>query len=171
MSLDVYLISENPIEIPAGTGIFVRDGGQTKELSYKEAKLTYPDADIKEPEGCYETTTVYEANITHNLGTMAEAAGLYKALWRPYQLLPDWKDELENNSNEEYKFEQEHTIYAGQIILDLQKGLIKLLSSPEEYKKLNPENGWGTYEQLYDFTYNYIKACTKYPTARVETSR
>jgi hypothetical protein len=28
---------------------------------------------------------VYNANITHNLGKMAEA-GLYEALWRPYRL-------------------------------------------------------------------------------------
>ena len=25
---------------------------------------------------------VYQANITHNLGKMAEEAGIYKALWR-----------------------------------------------------------------------------------------
>ena len=29
---------------------------------------------------------MYNANITHNLGKMAEEAGIYEALWRPYQL-------------------------------------------------------------------------------------
>jgi hypothetical protein len=29
---------------------------------------------------------VYNANITHNLGKMAEKAGLYETLWRPYRL-------------------------------------------------------------------------------------
>lgn len=29
---------------------------------------------------------VYDANITHNLNTMAEEAGIYKHLWRPEEL-------------------------------------------------------------------------------------
>ena len=28
-------------------------------------------------------TQVFSANITHNLGKMADEAGIYKALWRP----------------------------------------------------------------------------------------
>jgi len=31
-------------------------------------------------------TSVYDANITHNLGAMAEAAGIYKHLWRPEEI-------------------------------------------------------------------------------------
>ena len=27
--------------------------------------------------------TVYDANITHNLGKIAKEAGIYQALWRP----------------------------------------------------------------------------------------
>ena len=34
-----------------------------------------------EKDGC-----VYEDNITHNLGDMAEEAGLYYVLWRPEEL-------------------------------------------------------------------------------------
>jgi hypothetical protein len=29
---------------------------------------------------------VYSDNITHNLGEMADAAGIYKALWRPEEI-------------------------------------------------------------------------------------
>lgn len=28
-------------------------------------------------------TCIFSANITHNLNAMAEAAGIYKHLWRP----------------------------------------------------------------------------------------
>jgi len=31
-------------------------------------------------------TTVYDANITHNLGEMADEAGVYKHLWRPEEI-------------------------------------------------------------------------------------
>ena len=31
-------------------------------------------------------TEVYSANITHNLGLMAEEAGIYQPLWRPEEL-------------------------------------------------------------------------------------
>lgn len=171
MSLDVYLISEIPVLKEKGTGIFVRKNGQTKELSYEEAVKDFPDSVIEIPEGEYKTDELFHTNITHNLGIMADKANLYKALWRPYQLLDEWNDDYENNYDEECEFEQNHTIYAGQLIPELSKGLINLLSSPEEYKKYNPENGWGTYEQLCDFTYNYLKACNKYPTAIVNTDR
>lgn len=29
---------------------------------------------------------LYESNITHNLGKMADNAGIYYALWRPHRL-------------------------------------------------------------------------------------
>ena len=35
---------------------------------------------MREPEGAYS------ANITHNLGKMAEEAGIYKHLWRPEEI-------------------------------------------------------------------------------------
>ena len=32
------------------------------------------------------TTEVYWANITHNLNSMADEAGIYKHLWRPEEI-------------------------------------------------------------------------------------
>lgn len=31
-------------------------------------------------------TEVFSANITHNLGEMADKAGIYKACWRPEEI-------------------------------------------------------------------------------------
>lgn len=170
MSLDIYLKSETPV-LRKGTGVFVRDSGSTRELqTIREVENYFPDADtshIQEFE--YETNEVFQANITHNLGEMADKAGIYNALWRPYRLIYEgyeFKD-----YDEESKFEESVTIKAKQLIKPLREGLHKLLDNPEEYKKYNPDNGWGTYEQLVELVKNYLDACYKYKEAIVITNR
>lgn len=93
---------------------------------------------------------VYQANITHNLNTMAIQAGCYAELWRP----------------DEHGMEKAHQLVSG-----LRSGLLELLSEPEHYKTFNPENGWGSYDGLVTFIVEYLKACITYPDARVEVSR
>src|ERR1700735_5592401 len=78
-----------------------------------------------------ETKSVYEANITHNLGCMASEAGLYYPLWHP---------------------DEGGIITAKQLIPLLEFGLIVLRNNPEKFKKHNPENGWGNYDNLFNFT-------------------
>ena len=101
-------------------------------------------------------TSVWDYNITHNLGKMADQVRLsnghtlYQVLWRP----------------EELDF-----VYAGEIIRWLKEGLSILLSNPEKYKAYNPENGWGSYEGLVQFVEEYIKACIDNPEAKIETCR
>lgn len=43
----------------------------------------------------------------------------------------------------------------------------ELISHPEIYKPLEPDNGWGTYKGLCDKIYALIFACRKYPKARI----
>lgn len=97
-------------------------------------------------------TEVYSRNITHNLGRMASAVSeeFYKALWRP----------------EELKITQAH-----ELIPFLLAGVAKLAEDPDTYKALEPENGWGDYDGLFDFATSYIIACMKYPNANVSVSR
>lgn len=146
MSLDVYLDIDAPIKIK-GTGIYVRKNGQTVELTVEEAEELYPGEIIIDQE--FETTTIFQNNITHNLVPMATKAGLYKILWHP---------------------EQTDINIAEDLIIPLLKGLVKLLNDPIGYRKLNPENGWGTYEQLVQFVKDYLKACIDYPEAKVTAS-
>jgi hypothetical protein len=95
-------------------------------------------------------TDVFQDNITHNLGTMAMEAGIYKYLWRPEEL----------------------GIYkAGQLVEPLRAGLSLLRVAPERFKKFNPSNGWGSYEGLVEFVARYLKACEADPTADVRVSR
>ena len=93
---------------------------------------------------------VYTANITHNLGKMAESAGIYKALWRP---------------------EEEGYYYARDLIEPLTKGLALLTSDPERFKAFNSPNGWGMYEHFVPFVAQYLEACAANPDATVEASR
>ncbi len=95
-------------------------------------------------------TEVYSANITHNLGKMANLVGLYLPLWRP--------DEIGVTT-------------AKQLIPLLRDGLAKLIDQRQEAEKLNPSNGWGSYEGLLNFTRAYLVACEGNPDAAIEISR
>lgn len=97
-----------------------------------------------------ETPCFYQANITHNLGEMANEAGIYKALWRPEEL---------------------GITKAVDLVPILNAGLSKLKNDPDRFKKFNPENGWGSYEGLVKFVEDYIVACVEYPNADIEISR
>ncbi len=93
---------------------------------------------------------VYSSNITHNLGAMAERAGIYKHLWRPEEL---------------------RITKARELIAPLSNGLKLLKSDPGFFKKFNPENEWGDYDGLVQFVTEYIEACERYPDADIKVSR
>ncbi len=97
-----------------------------------------------------EPHEIYGANITHNLVKMGSAAGLYYPLWRPHEI---------------------DCTKAKHVISLLRTGLEDLEADPERFKKMNPDNGWGTYDGLVAFTRNYLKACIDNPEADIEVSR
>lgn len=148
MSLDVYLTVLGHVSEPS-TKIFIREGGQNKEISRSQWDEMHPD---REPVTvCTDAgETVFEWNITHNLIRMAAEAGIYKDLWRP--------DEL-------------GIVKAEQLIEPLKRGLCLLVCGRERFEKFNPANGWGDYEGLVRFVWNYLGACQKWPQADVRVSR
>ena len=93
---------------------------------------------------------VWEGGITHNLNSMAEAAGLYQCLWRPEELGID---------------------IAQQMIEPLRKGIETLERDKESLEKRNPENGWGNYDNLLNLARKYLAACEEAPNAEVVVSR
>lgn len=97
-----------------------------------------------------ERIELFTANITHNLTSMAEAAGIYKALWRPEEI---------------------NKKHAGDIIYQLENGLKILNANPDFYKKLDSPNRWGTYENFTIFIEEYLAACKKHPKALIKVSR
>ena len=167
MSLDVSLISKTPIT-KKGTGVFIRENGKNKELTVEEVREKFPNAVVEENE--FETDCVFGANITHNLGRMADKAGIYEACWRPYLLHPDCPKEFDSYE-EEYEFEESHPMLAKDIIQKLEKGYEDMKARPEHFEKFNSPNGWGMYEHFVPFVERYLEACKEYPDAIIEVSR
>ena len=95
-------------------------------------------------------TTIYEANITHNLGKMADAAGIYYHLWRPEEI---------------------GISRAGDLIEPLKNGLELLRSDPERFKGFDAPNGWGTYKHFVPFVAEYLLSCEANPDADISVSR
>jgi hypothetical protein len=116
-----------------------------------------------------EKEQVYTANITHNLNVMAEQAGIYKALWRPYQLHKDYVH-IEDY-NKEMAFEDSVTIIASDIIPIIEQGLDLLKNRPDYFSKFNAENGWGKYVNFVPFVEKYLNALKQYPDSLVEVDR
>ena len=147
MSLDVYLTIEGATVVKKTQQIFIREAGATVAITREEWDKRFPD---REPVMCTtEGNEVYEANITHNLNTMAEAAGIYEHLWHPEKLGITKAEEL---------------------IDPLVKGWTLLRKDPEKFKALNTANGWGDYDGLVQFFRDYLQACISYPDARVTVS-
>ena len=97
-----------------------------------------------------ERDVVFEANITHNLNTMAEAAGIYKHLWRPEEI---------------------GITTAKELIEPVSKGLDDMRERPDYYKQFNSPNGWGLYKHFVPWIEKYLQACIDYPNSLVEVSR
>ena len=152
MSLDVYLYAEHPVAPlpPLGSGIFIREDGEQKEISRKEWDRRYLDRDPVLCTQDRESNELYHRNITHNLGRMAKAAGLYGVIWHP---------------------DVSGIKTAGQLAHSLDIGLEALISNPEYFSTFNPENRWGDYLGLVRFVTDYRNACIRYHDARVEVSR
>ena len=148
MSLDISLKVVEPVK-RRGTGIFIRESGKNIELTIDQVKERYPESDVVVEEE-FETLEVFDYNITHNLGEMAKAAGIYMELWRPEEI---------------------GIIKARQLVEPLKEGLHRLKSNPNKYKEFNPENGWGDYDGLVEFISSYFDACYEYPDSDVEVWR
>jgi len=146
MSLDVTLISKTPV-VKKSTGIFIRENGMYRELTIEEVQ-DYFQSIVKETEDT--TNRVYEANITHNLGSMARAAGIYEACWRPEEI---------------------GAVKASDIIPILERGFKDMRERPEYYKEFNAKNGWGTYDEFVPWVESYLNACREYPDAIIKVSR
>lgn len=93
---------------------------------------------------------LFDYNITHNLQTMAEAAGLYEALWRPEDIGAKTAIDL---------------------VEALKIGLNNLQMNYSKLSLLNPSNRWGNIDGLVQFVMKYLDACEQNPDAIIVISR
>ena len=97
-----------------------------------------------------EPTEVFGANITHNLGKMANEAGIYEIVWRPGEV---------------------GIKTAGQLIEPLRAGIELMAGDPVRFMAFDSPNGWGLYENFLPWLRRYLAACEEYPDAGVGVSR
>jgi hypothetical protein len=98
----------------------------------------------------HQRNEVFDQNITHNLGNMADEAGIYEAIWRPEEI---------------------GAVKAADIIEILTVGLAKMKAEPQRFEQFNASNGWGTYEDFVPWIERYLNACIEYPNTDIEVSR
>lgn len=97
-----------------------------------------------------QPTEIFWANVTHNLNRMADAAGIYKCLWRP---------------------EEVGITRASEMIAPLKEGLENLKANPDKYRQYDAENGWGKYDDFVPWIERLLAACEENPDAEVRVSR
>ena len=90
---------------------------------------------------------IFEANITYNLSDM-----YYKCLDKESGL------KIFDGMN------------CKEALPVLQKAIEDLIDNKEEYEKLNPENGWGSYEHLLGTFLDMRKCCIDNPDGIIELS-
>ena len=93
---------------------------------------------------------VFSANITHNLGNMASACGVYYACWRPEEI---------------------NCKKAKHILPMLEDGVKLLETYPDFYRTFNSPNGWGSYDNFLLWLREYKDACKGNLEAKIEVSR
>jgi hypothetical protein len=113
---------------------------------YRNKQSDNTDADSLEK----SEEPLYWANITHNLGAMAKAAGIYQALWRPEEI---------------------NATQAKDIVDIVKDGLIDMALNPSVYEKYDSPNGWGLYKHFLPWVSKYYEALRDNPEAYIYVSR
>jgi len=93
---------------------------------------------------------VLDKNITHNLGEMAQEAGIYDALWHPNKF---------------------GLARAAELVPALEKGLAAMKADPDKYKQYESTNGWGLYRNFVPWVEEVLEGCKQYPSASIWVSR
>jgi hypothetical protein len=135
-------------------------------ILYRNYLVSYDEGKTLEP----RREEVYSANITHNLNKMADEAGLYEALWRPYKLKPGY-DIPEDDHKAEWEYEEANPVRAHEIIEIIEKGLADMKARPKHYEKFNSPNGWGLYKNFVPWIERYLEALKEFPEAQVVCDR
>lgn len=125
-------------------------------------------------------TELYWANITHNLTGMADAAGIYLALWRPAEMLAPDVAAVMRDAEQQYGYHSEQAaevrkqlpvVRARDLIETLRAGIAKLHADPVYFKRFDSPESWGRYEHFMPFVRDYLRACEEHPDAEVKVSR
>ena len=117
----------------------------------------------------YDIDRVLDINITHNLTTMADhvpirfmhkdievLTTLYRVMWHPEDIFVEMFQQSE--------------ITLEDVTEPLTKGLNYLISHENVLREYNPDNFWGSYNNLLHTLVEYVRACNNWPEAIIETN-
>ena len=139
-------------------------------IKYKEKKqanyfLDHPyiyDDLTEGDKSAFHEEEYWSANITHNLGNMADhipvklngiETTLYYICWRPEEIRPAIK------------------VNTDTVLEGLMQGIAYMLTNRKELLQYEAPNGWGTYNGFMKFLLNYKQACEDNPDCEIEVSR
>lgn len=176
MSLDFHIKSSRPVR-HRGTGVFVRENGATRELkTLEEVRAHFPDADLSDVHvRDYEDDELFHCNLTHNLTEMAshipiagtdgvvalprpwekdkadfvaKPLSAYNLLWHP-ETNPLLKHEMIHRTDEDgEEWDAEVTRIDAELVRRVMAMQHYTANHRKELEVFNPDNGWGTYDQL-----------------------
>ena len=188
MSLDLYVKSRTPIR-HRGTGVFIRDNGQTRELkTIEEVKAHFPDCDLSDVKVFeYENDELFRLNLTHNLTEMASHALVYEndetalaydidkqdfrqkhlsayyLLWHPEKNGRLDHGTIHHKDEDGEEWLEDTTRITPELLRQLLDVYNYICAHADELRKYNPDNGWGTYEQLRDGTRQLLQVLLEIP--------
>ena len=191
MSLDLYIRSQCPVQ-HRGTGVFIRDNGQTRELkTIEEVKAHFPDADTSDIDiREWEDDELFHCNMTHNLTEMASHVPIdgtdgavtlprdfereqpdfrpapltaYHLLWHP-ETNPLLKNETIHHKDEDgVEWDTKVTRIDAELIRQACVAHLYIKAHREELSKYNPSNGWGNYDNLLKCSGEFVKVLLDIP--------
>jgi hypothetical protein len=83
-----------------------------------------------------------------------------------YNVSPMWFEAMKSlNPDHEGKMIEIEELTGAKAVLVVEKGLKALKADPEKYRALDPENGWGSYDEFVEHIPKLIEACEKHPDA------
>lgn len=100
--------------------------------------------------------------MTYNLAGMFRKAGFYDAIKRPFD---DYRD---GNKGRYPPVVEKGAVAVSDVVELVRKGLADMVENEDDYRELEPDNGFGDYPGALRFTRALLQACTKHPDAFIK---
>jgi len=168
MSLDLYIKSRRLVR-HRGTGVFVRDNGQTRELkTLAEVREHFPDADLTDVIPIAGTDGAVTLPRDFERGKpdfQPKPLSAYNLLWHP-ETNPLLKNEtLHRKDDDGEEWDVEVTRIDAELVRQVMAVQHYTANHREELEQYNPDNGWGTYDQLLRATQDLLIALLDIPVS------